>query len=183
MKRFPAIALALSAFTLAAAVAVPSLANAQAPDGPTPLPAKAKALGERLQRLRASNAQDRERPTAVAIDLGAVAGDEAAYIDFHAAVGPERQGGNLRFWTEDDGYYNGGVRTVTINGQNVHAEGAGPLWRDGTRVPVKFTLDLNGDSDHVSITVKGRDLDYTLEGTVDGFVFVGPPPQKPTPQN
>jgi hypothetical protein len=35
----------------------------------------------------------------------------------------------------------------------------------------------------VKITVKGRDLEYTLEGTVDGFVFVGPPPQNPTPQN
>ena len=176
MKRFAAIALALGAVTLAAAVAVPSLASAEGPDA-TPVAAKAKVLGERLQRLRAPDAQQRAKPVAVAIALGAVTGDEEAYIDLHAAVGPERQGGNLRFWTEDDGYYNGNIRTVTINGQNVHAEGAGPLWHDGKRVPVRFTLDLNGGSNRVSVTVKGRDLEYTLAGTVDGFVFVGPPPQ------
>ena len=66
---------------------------------------------------------------------------------------------------------------MTITGQNVHAEGAGPLWHDGKRTPVRFTLDLNGGSNRVSITVKGRELEYTLEGTVEGFVFVGPPPQ------
>lgn len=180
MKRVAAIALALGAFVLAtAAVAMPGMVSAEGPDLPSQAQGKAKAKGlqERPERLR--QAVEHARPTAVAIALGAIEGDEEAYLDFHAAISSERQGGNLRFWTEDDGYYNGGVRTVTINGQNVHAEGAGPLWQpDGTRVPVRFTLDLNGGSNRLSITVQGRDLEYTLEGTIDGFVFVGAPPQQ-----
>jgi hypothetical protein len=183
MKRFTAIALALGVFTLAtAAIAMPGTARAEEPDVPA-AQGKAKGLvkglGERLQR------RQHEQPAAVAIALGAIEGSEEAYLNFRAADGAERDGGNLRFWTEDDGYYNGNVRGVTINGQNVHAEGGGPLWKpDGTHTLVRFSIDLNGGSNHVSITVTGRDLDYTIEGTVEGFVFIGQPPQKlQPPQN
>ncbi len=179
MKRVAAIALAMGVLVLATTiVAIPGSASAEGPELPAQAQGKArpKGLPDRPEQLR--QAVQHERPTAVAIALGAIEGDEEAYLDFHAAISSERQGGNLRFWTEDDGYYNGGVRTLTINGQHVHAEGVGPLWQpDGTRVPVRFSIDLNGGSNHVSITVRGRDLEYTLEGTVEGFVFVGAPPQ------
>ena len=178
MNRFASMALSLGVVVLAAAaVAVPGLASAEGPTLPAQAQGKAKGL-DGTERQRPQQAQDRERPTAVAVAFGAIEADEEAYIDFHAAMGSERQSGALRFWTEDDGFYNGAVRTVTINGQNVHAEGAGPLWKtDGTRVPVRFTIDLNGGSNHVKITVVGRNLEYTIEGTVEGFVFVGAPPQ------
>jgi hypothetical protein len=182
MNRVAKTTLALVAVALVAAAAVlPGLASAEGPNPTAQAQARAKAktLADRPQGERLRDAGQREKPLAVAIALGAIEGDEEAYIDLHAAVGAERQGGNLRFWTEDDGYYNGGIRTVTITGQNVHAEGAGPLWKpDGTRVPVRFSMDLNGGSNRVSITVKGRELEYTLEGKVEGFVFVGPPPQQ-----
>jgi hypothetical protein len=173
MKRIASLALSLVVVALGtAAVVLPTLASAEGPQNAPQAQAKVRPEG------KARPPADRERPSAVAIAFGAVAGDEHAYIDFHAATGSDRQAGNLRFWTEDDGYYNGAVRVLTINGQNVHAEGAGPLWKtDGTRVPVRFTLDLNGGSNRLRISVQGRDLEYTLEGRIEGFVFIGAPPQ------
>jgi hypothetical protein len=176
LSRHGAIAVALGGITLAtAAVAMPSLASAQAPEAPSAAPsaeARPKSPRERLERLR-----ERARNAEVAVAFGRLAGDEAAVIDFRGAEGPARSGGHLRFWTEDDGFYNGVARKVEINGQVVHAEGAGPLTRpDGSRVRVRFTLDLDGATNRLTITVTGEGVDYTLAGTVEGRVFVGVPP-------
>jgi hypothetical protein len=173
--RHTAIALALSGITLAtAAVAMPSLASAQAPDAPPAAPvadARPQTPRERLERLR-----ERARNAEVAVAFGRLAGEEEAVIDFRGAEGPARSGGHLRFWTEDDGFYNGVARVVSIEGQTVHAEGAGPLTRpDGSRVRVRFTLDLDAATNRMTITVTGDGIDYTLAGTVEGRVFVGKP--------
>lgn len=80
-------------------------------------------------------------------------------------------------WSEDDGFYNGGSRKVEINGQRVHAEGAGPLVKpDGTRTRVRFTLDLDGATHAVTVHITGQGIDYRVAGTVEGRVYVGPPP-------
>lgn len=176
MSRITAITITLGAFALAtAAVAMPAVARAEGPQDTTPTAratATARARGS-LERLR-----DRPKPAAGAVAFGRLVGDEPAVIDFRGAQGAERSGGHLRFWTADDGFYNGVSRTVTITGKNVHAEGAGPLVKpDGTRVRVRFTLDLNGETNRISITVKGEGVDYTLDGTVEGRVFVGTPQQ------
>ena len=168
MKRFAAIPLSIAGAALVvSAVAMPSLAGAQTPPGATPT-AEARAKG-RLEQLRA-----KVRNAEIAIAFGRLQGAEEAVIDFRAAEGAEQSRGHLRFWTEDDGFYNGASRKVEINGQNVHAEGAGPLTKpDGTRVRVRFSLDLNGDTDQVTVKVTGEGIDYTLSGTVEGRVFVG----------
>lgn len=172
MPRIPVFTVALSGLVLAtAAAAMPMTSSAQTPPEATPVAgARAKGPAERIR--------DHVRPTEVAIAFGRVTGDEPAVIDFRAAEGAQRRAGHLRFWTEDDGFYNGVARKVEINGQNVHAEGAGPLVKpDGTRVRVRFSLDLNGATKHVTVTVKGEGVDYTLEGTIEGRVFVGAPPK------
>ncbi len=176
MNRLAAFTVSVGAFALAtAAVAMPSTVGAQTPPEGTPTARaaatpKAKGLLER--------ARNHPKPAEIAIAFGRIEGDEAAVIDFRAAEGAERSGGHLRFWTEDDGFYNGVSRKVEIDGQKVHAEGAGPLTKpDGTRVRVRFTLDLDGATRALRVTVKGEGVDYTLEGTVEGRVFVGAPPK------
>lgn len=168
MKKLTVVALSLVGAALAtAAVAMPSSASAQTPSDATPT-AAARAKG-RLEGLR-----ERVRNAEIAVAFGRIVGNEAAVIDFRAAEGTERSGGRLRFWTEDDGFYNGVTRSVEINGKNVHAEGAGPLTKpDGTRVRVRFSLDLNGETNRVTVTVTGEGVNYTLAGTVEGRVFVG----------
>lgn len=168
MKKLVGIPLSIAGAALvASAIAMPSLAGAQTPPEATP-GAAARAKG-RLGELRA-----KAKNAEIAVAFGRLEGAEDAVIDFRAADGPERSGGHLRFWSEDDGFYNGVSRNVEINGQNVHAEGAGPLTKpDGTRVRVRFTLDLNGDTDQVTVKVTGEGIDYTLTGTVEGRVLVG----------
>ncbi len=176
MNRIAAFTVSAGAFALiTAAVAMPSTVGARTPPEGTPTarPAATPKARGLLERVR-----NHPKPAEIAIAFGRIQGDEAAVIDFRAAEGAERSGGHLRFWTEDDGFYNGVARKVEINGQNVHAEGAGPLTKpDGTRVRVRFTLDLNGATHRVQVTVKGEGVDYTLEGTIEGRVFVGAPPR------
>ncbi|MCC6237775.1 MAG: hypothetical protein IT299_09410, partial [Dehalococcoidia bacterium] len=123
MKQLIAIPLSIAGAALvASAVAMPSLAGAQTPPEATPT-ARARAAG-RLEQLRAQ-----VRNAEVAVAFGRLQGAEDAVIDFRGAEGPEQSRGHLRFWTEDDGFYNGVSRRVEINGQHVHAEGGGPLTR------------------------------------------------------
>lgn len=172
MKKLTAIPLSIAGAALVvSALGMPSLASAQTPPEASPT-AAARTKG-RLEQVR-EKVRERVRNAEVAIAFGRLQGTEEAVIDFRAAEGAEQSRGHLRFWTEDDGFYNGASRKVEINGQNVHAEGAGPLTKpDGTRVRVRFTLDLNGATDQVTVKVTGEGVDYTLTGTIEGRVFVG----------
>jgi hypothetical protein len=85
--------------------------------------------------------------------------------------------GNLRFYSEEYGYYNGGVRTL-VRGGVITATGAGGLFLpDGTRVQVRYTATISVDDEHVEIVVKGKDgLEYTIEGSLEGgFIWAGDP--------
>ncbi len=169
MNRLPALAISLGGLAIAtAAVAMPSTVGAQTPTT-TPTAGARKAAPERPAK--------RPRANEVAVVFGQVSGGEATVIDFKAGEGDGGSLGHLRFWTEDDGFYNGVSRKVEINGQDVHAEGAGPLLKaDGTRTRVRFSLDFDGSTHEVSVHITGPGIDYTVAGTVEGRVYVGPPP-------
>jgi hypothetical protein len=159
------MALALGGLSMAAT----GTASAEEPE--------ARPRLERLRQLRAHVQQ-------VAIAIGGVAesGGDTATIDLRAAKGAERAGGTLRFWDEEHGYYNGVVRTLTIEGGVIHATGAGPLWTpEGERVPVRFDLTIDEASKQVTIVIEGREdagYGYTLAGTLEGFIFAGDPPRE-----
>lgn len=174
MHRVSALAISLGGLALVtAAVAMPSTVGAQTPTS-TPTAGARKAAPERPAK--------RPRANEVAIVFGDVASGERTVIDFKAAEGDARSLGHLRLWSEDDGFYNGASRKVEINGQNVHAEGAGPLLKaDGTRTKVRFSLDFNGSTRQVTVHITGEGIDYTVAGAVDGRVYVGPPPTAKTP--
>lgn len=158
------MALALGALSIAGA----GTASAEEPE--------ARPRLERLRQLRSHVEQ-------VAIAIGGVAesSGDTATIDLRAAKGAERAGGTLRFWDEEHGYYNGVVRTLSIEGGVIRASGAGPLWTGaGERVPVRFELTIVEATDHVTIVVEGREdagYRYTIEGTLDGLIFAGAPPR------
>jgi hypothetical protein len=116
----------------------------------------------------------------VAITIGQVVEEEGetATVDLHASVRNGRAMGNLRFYSEEYGYYNGGVRTLRFEDGVITAAGGGGLFLpDGTRVQVRYTATVSVDDEHVELAVKGKDgLDYTIEGSLeDGFIWAGDP--------
>jgi hypothetical protein len=122
----------------------------------------------------------------VAITIGQVAEEdgETATVDLHASVRNGRAMGNLRFYSEEYGYYNGGVRTLKYEDGVITATGGGGLFLpDGTRVQVRYTATISVDDEHVEIAVKGKDgLAYTIEGSLeDGFIWAGDPQTVKTP--
>ena len=119
-------------------------------------------------------------PSLVAITIGQVVeeGGETATVDLHASVRGGRAMGNLRFYSEEYGYYNGGVRTLKFENGVITATGGGGLFLpDGTRVQVRYTARISVDDEHVEIVVKGKDgLEYTIEGSLEnGFIWAGDP--------
>jgi hypothetical protein len=122
----------------------------------------------------------RPRASLVAITIGQLSedGGEAATVDLHASVRDGRAGGSLRFYSEEYGYYNGGVRTVRFEDGVITAAGGGGLFLpDGTRVQVRYTATISVADETVGIEVKGKDgLQYTIAGEIeDGFVWAGDP--------
>ena len=83
-------------------------------------------------------------------------------ISLRAGSAGDRAGGNLRFYTREAGFYNGAVRSLTVEGGAIHAEGSGGLWRpDGTRIGVRFTLDVAPDG-RTTLSMVGRDYEWEL---------------------
>jgi len=123
-----------------------------------------------------------ERPQMVAIAIGQLneADGETATVDFRGAIRMDGVGGNLRFFSEEYGYYNGGVRTLSVEEGIIHATGGGGLFQpDGTRIGVRYEAEFVIESGETTIHVMGKDgLDYMMEGTLDGLVHAGPPPAK-----
>ncbi len=130
---------------------------------------------------RPKDKKDRPEVVAIAIGLLNEADGDKAIVDFRAAKGDERTGGNLRFYSREHGYYNGAVRRLTVEDGIVKAAGGGGLWRpDGTRTRVRFTAEFSVESKLVAIKVQGREgYEYTMEGKLDpGFIRAGAPPER-----
>ena len=117
-------------------------------------------------------------PGLVAIAIGQLreADGETATVDLHATIRGGQVGGNLRFFS-DDGYYNGGVRTLSVQNGVIRAAGAGGLLKpDGTRVIVAYEAEITVATKRTSIHIRGAGIDYTLHGVIEpGFVFAGSP--------
>ena len=131
---------------------------------------------------------ERERPSLVAIAIGALKEADGGHsiVDLRAALREGDARGNLRFYCPEMGYYNGGVRTLSVENGIIKATGAGPLHRpDGQRVPVHYEAEINQGTKHVTIRVQGREgVHYSMEGVLEpGFVKAGAPPAPATEKN
>ncbi len=117
---------------------------------------------------------------AVAIAIGQFneADGGTATIDLRAATRNGKTRGALRFFSDEHGYYNGGVKTLTVEDGKFTVTGGGGLFLpDGTRKQVRYSAVFSTDSGQAEITVKGKDgFQYTMSGTVDGLVTVKTPP-------
>lgn len=101
-----------------------------------------------------------------------------ATIDLRAASGRGRTAGNLHFYSPEHGYYNGAVRSLSVQDGAITASGGGALTQpDGQRVRVRFDAYIPADGRNVTISVQGRDgFAYTLAGNLDpGLVKAGDP--------
>lgn len=125
-------------------------------------------------------ASTQPRMLAVAIGQLSEDGGETATVDLRAGDKDGKERGNLRFFSEDDGYYNGGVRDVSCEGGVITARGGGGLVQpDGTRVRVAYEATFDKATGEATIHVRGRDIDYTMQGEVDGLIWCGDPTQAP----
>jgi len=125
----------------------------------------------------------KDRPDVVAVAFGVLkeASGEQAVVDFKAGKNGENARGNLRFYSRDDGYYNGAVRRFAVEDGIIKATGGGGLIKpDGTRIPVRFVAEFQVETKRASIKVTGREgFEYTLEGVLDpGFIRVWTPDDK-----
>ena len=123
---------------------------------------------------------DQAQRTTVAVAIGQLqeADGETATIDLRAGARDGRVGGTLRFYSPEEGYYNGAVRTLKVENGAIKASGGGGLFRpDGTRTQVRFTFDSSADGQTVTIVVRGRGgLEYEMTGRLDpGLVRAGTP--------
>ena len=122
---------------------------------------------------------------AVAIAIGQLneADGGVATVDLRAAIRDGKTRGALRFFSDEHGYYNGGVKTLAIaDGKFTVTGGGGLFLPDGTRKQVRYSAVFSTDSGQAEITVKGKDgFQYTMSGTVDGLVTVKTPPSPAPP--
>src|SRR5438552_3306938 len=74
---------------------------------------------------------DKTPPSLVAFAIGSVkeADGDRSIVDFKAGLTGGDAHGNLRIFSTDMGYYNGGVKSFSVEGGIVKASGAGPLLR------------------------------------------------------
>ncbi len=119
------------------------------------------------------------KPSLVAVAIGQLkeSNGDSFTVDLGAAIRNGTPGGALRFFGRDVGYYNGGVRTLAVDGGVIKVTGGGGLLRpDGTRIAVRYSAQFSLDGSHATITVQGKNLQYTMDGRLDGFVHVFTPP-------
>lgn len=105
-------------------------------------------------------------------------------IDLRAGERNNRQGGNLRFYDPKMGYYNGAVRSVSLQPGTASVSGGGILNEPGgTRERVQFTMTVDQSTKHVTINVQDRSgQTYTIDGNLSsGFVVVLTPTTTVTP--
>ena len=121
----------------------------------------------------------RAPPSLVAVAIGQLTEDdgETGVIDLRAAIRDGKAGGNFRFFSEEYGYYNGGVRTLSVENGVITVTGGGGLFPpDGKRVQVRYTATFAIADGATEITVTGKDgATYTMEGTLDGLIRAGAP--------
>jgi hypothetical protein len=165
MRKFASIAGSLAVAAVTAVVALAAFSG-----GSSAAPGDGTGAGLREPLVPAS---------LVAIAIGQVVeeGGETATIDLHASIRDGRAGGNFRFYSEEYGYYNGGVKTLKVEDGVITATGGGGLFPpEGGRVQVRYTAVISMEDNHVVVTVKGKNLQYSIEGTLeDGFTFAGDP--------
>ena len=118
----------------------------------------------------------------LAIAIGQLEEEEGEYatVDLRAHD-RGRVGGNLRFFSKEYGYYNGGVKTLTCDDGVIAVSGGGGLiLPDGTKKAVQYTAMFDTATGESSITVKGaHGLQYTMAGEMDGLVWCGDPQDEP----
>ena len=105
-------------------------------------------------------------------------------IDLRAGERNNQQGGNLRFYCPKMGYYNGAVRTVSLQTGSANLSGGGILTKpDGTRERVQFTMTVDQASKHVTVNVVDKSgQTYTMDGNLNpGFVVVLTPTATASP--
>lgn len=124
---------------------------------------------------------DRERvqPTLVAVAIGQLDeadSDMSTTVSLQASIREGQAGGNLRFFCDDVGYYNGSVQTLSVEDGIITVTGAGGLFRpDGTRINVHYSVEFSTETNMATISVEGRDYEYTITGELDGLVVVKEP--------
>ncbi len=119
------------------------------------------------------------KPSLVAVAIGQLneSNGDSVSVDLHAAIRNGTPGGALRFFDHDVGYYNGGVRTLSVDGGVIKVTGGGGLLRpDGSRIAVRYSAQFSLDGSHATITVQGKSFQYTMDGRLNGFVHVFTPP-------
>ena len=113
----------------------------------------------------------------LAVAIGSIThenGDSPDTIDLRARESAEKEGGAFRFYCEEMGYYNGGVRDLTWEDGVITATGAGGLWQpDGTRVQVQYTFTVDTETDAAEVTITGDGVDYSTSGELDGLSWAG----------
>ncbi len=122
------------------------------------------------------NKPPRDPNALLAVAIGTIAHDDdtGATIDLRAHESAKKEGGAFRFYCDEMGYYNGGVRDVTWEDGVVTATGAGGLWQpDGTRVQVQYTFRVDTETDTAEVAITGEGVDYSLSGALDGLSWAG----------
>ena len=116
MRKFAGIAGAVAVAAVTAVVALAAFSG-----GSSAAPGDGTGAGLREPLVPAS---------LVAIAIGQVVeeGGETATIDLHGSIRDGRAGGNFRFYSEEYGYYNGGVKTLKVEDGVITATGGGGLF-------------------------------------------------------
>ena len=118
------------------------------------------------------------RPSLVVAAIGQLHESDggSATVDLRASIRKGQAGGALRFVAGGLGYYNGGVATFVVENGTIKVTGTGGLFRpDGTRVQVRYEAQFAVDGSSATIVVTGRNVSYTLSGTLDGYAHVWQP--------
>ncbi|HEY5625163.1 MAG TPA: hypothetical protein VIT93_01605 [Dehalococcoidia bacterium] len=113
----------------------------------------------------------------LAVAIGTITHDDddsPDTIDLRAHESAEKEGGAFRFYCDEMGYYNGGVKDVTWEDGVITASGAGGLWQpDGTRVQVQYTFTVDTETNAAEVIITGDGVDYETSGQLEGFSWAG----------